>query len=111
PSLFSMPPGFPKGVTAFTTAKVIAARAFPAPDTTWKYASRPFDPKLSDHATHVAGIAAGDRLVNVLPGRGPLSGVAPMAYIGNYKVLTYPTDDFGLNGNSPEIVAGIEAAV
>jgi hypothetical protein len=34
-----------------------------------------------------------------------------MAYIGNYKVLTIPTANFGLDGNSPEIAAGIEAAV
>ena len=41
-----------------------------------------------------------------------MSGVAPKAYIGNYKVLTIPTvSGFGLNGNSPEIIAAIEAAV
>ena len=40
-----------------------------------------------------------------------VSGVAPRAYIGNYQVLTIPTAAFGLDGNSPEIVAGIEAAV
>jgi len=34
-----------------------------------------------------------------------------MAYIGNYKVLTIPTANFGLDGNAPEIAAGIEAAV
>ena len=39
-----------------------------------------------------------------------LSGVAPLAYIGNYKALAVP-DLGGLNGNSPEIVAAIEAAV
>ena len=40
-----------------------------------------------------------------------VSGIAPRAYLGNYKVLTIPTAQFGLDGNSPEIVAGIEAAV
>jgi len=39
---------------------VIVARAFPPPTTHWKYAARPFDPVYSEHATHVAGIAAGD---------------------------------------------------
>jgi subtilisin family serine protease len=111
PAGYTMPPGFPKGNSAYTTAKVIAARAFPAPETTWPYAKLPFDPKQSEHATHVAGIAAGDYTPNAIAGRGPLSGVAPRAYIGNYKVLTYPTENFGLNGNAPEIAAGVEAAV
>src|SRR5262249_58473045 len=35
----------------------------------------------------------------------------PRAYIGNYRVLTVPTPEVGLNGNSPEIVKGIDAAV
>jgi subtilisin family serine protease len=110
PAGFAMPAGFPKGNTAFTTAKVIVARAFPPPGETWKYASRPFDPVNSDHATHVAGIAAGDYNTTQRNGR-PVSGVAPRAYIGNYKVLTVPTPAVGLNGNSPEIVKGIDAAV
>jgi subtilisin family serine protease len=110
PSGFTMPAGFPKGNTAFTTAKVIVARAFPPPGATWKYASRPFDPVYSDHATHVAGIAGGDYDTTQRNGR-PVSGVAPRAYIGNYKVLTVPTPAVGLNGNSPEIVKGIDAAV
>jgi hypothetical protein len=53
----------------------------------------------------------GQLLAGAIPGRGPLSGVAPRAYIGNYKVLTVPTANFGLNGNAPEIAAGVEAAV
>ena len=40
-----------------------------------------------------------------------LSGVAPNAYIGNYKALTIPTPGFGLDGNSAEIAAAIDAAV
>jgi subtilisin family serine protease len=107
---FSMPAGFPKGNKSFTTTKVIAARAFPPPGAKWKYASRPFDPVNSEHATHVAGIAAGDYGATQHGGR-PVSGVAPAAYIGNYKVLTVPTPGVGLNGNSPEIVKGIDAAV
>jgi subtilisin family serine protease len=110
PAGFAMPAGFPKGNRAFTTAKVIVARAFPPPGATWKYASRPFDPAESEHATHVAGIAAGDYGATRRGGR-PVSGVAPGAYIGNYKVLTVPTPGVGLNGNSPEIVKGIDAAV
>ena len=45
-------------------------------------------------------------------GRQAISGVAPRAYIGNYKALTIPTDaDVGLDGNAPELVAAVEAAV
>ena len=116
PDGFAAPPGFPKGQSAFTTAKVIVARAFPPPASGWRNAERPFDPIFSFHGTHVAGIAAGDH-GTVAPAEGgrprrELSGVAPRAYLGNYKALTVPTDaGFGLNGNSPELVAAIEAAV
>ena len=50
-----MPPGFPKGQTAYTSAKVIVARSFPPPGLTYRYAKRPFDPVESEHGTHVAG--------------------------------------------------------
>ena len=110
PAGYTMPAGYPKGNTAYTTAKVIVARAFPPAGTTWKYAGLPFDPEFSEHATHVAGIAAGNngtaesRTVSV-------SGIAPKAYLGNYKALTVPTPGDGLDGNSPEIAAAIEAGV
>jgi len=110
PSGFTMPPGFPKGQTSYTTAKVIVARAFPPPGATWKHADKPFDPEESGHAMHVAGIAAGN--ADTLAQGTRISGVAPKAYIGNYKALTIPTDaNVGLDGNAPEIVAAIEAAV
>ena len=114
PAGYSYPAGFPKGNTAFTTPKVIAARAFAPASNTWKYARTPFDPVNSDHATHVAGIAAGEHDVLAASATGArvkVSGIAPGAYLGNYKVLTVPTTDFGLDGNSPEIAAGIEQAV
>ena len=107
---YTPPPGFPKGKTAYTTRKIIVARAFPPPSPKWRYAARPFDPRFSEHATHVAGIAAGNHGVSA-DGRR-VSGIAPRAFIGNYKVLTIPTDSgVGLDGNSPEIAAGVEAAV
>jgi subtilisin family serine protease len=113
PAGFSMPAGYPKGNAAYTTAKVIVARSFPPPGANWRYAKLPFDPQESEHATHVAGIAAGDHDTTARGPGGPVqvSGIAPRAYIGNYRVLTIPTSGFGLDGNSPEIVAGIEAAV
>jgi subtilisin family serine protease len=110
PAGYTMPAGYPKGQPAYTTAKVIVARAFPPARPTWKHASKPFDPEHSSHGTHVAGIAAGN--ANTLADGVRISGVAPRAYLGNYKALTIPTDaDVGLDGNSPELVAAIEAAV
>jgi Subtilase family len=113
PSGFSYPAGFPKGQTAYTTPKVIVARTFSPASNHWRYANTPFDPTYSDHATNVAGIAAGDynTLASVEGAHPRVSGIAPNAYLGNYKVLTVPTSDFGLDGNSPEIAAGIEQAV
>jgi subtilisin family serine protease len=112
PAGFAYPAGFPKGNTDYTSPKVIVARAFPSPSTHWRYAARPFDPQLSYHATHVAGIAAGDYDTPTEPNGGsPISGVAPKAYLGNYKALTVPTQDFGLDGNSPEIAKAIDQAV
>ena len=105
-----MPAGFPKGQTAYTTAKVIVARAFAPASTTWRYARVPFDPEQSEHGTHVAGIAAGN--AGTVANGTPISGVAARAYIGNYKALSVPTDaDVGLDGNAAELVAAIEAAV
>ena len=113
PTNFAYPPGFPKGNQAFTTPKVIVAKTFSPATNHWKYANTPFDPMNSDHATNVAGIAAGDYdTVATIPGGRPhVSGIAPKAYLGNYKVLTVPTSQFGLDGNSPEIAKGIEEAV
>ncbi|HKG10765.1 MAG TPA: S8 family serine peptidase [Gaiellaceae bacterium] len=110
PAGFTMPRGFPKGIASQTTAKVIVARAFPPPNATWRNAGKPFDTAFSEHGTHVAGIAAGNAGTRA-SGR-VLAGVAPGAYLGNYKVLTVPTvAGVGLNGNSPEIAKGIEMAV
>jgi subtilisin family serine protease len=111
PAGYTAPPGFPKGVLAQTTAKVIVARAFPPPRTTWRNAGKPFDTVFSEHGTHVAGIAAGNAGTRAGGGR-IVAGAAPGAYLGNYKVLTVPTvAGVGLNGNSPEIAKGIEMAV
>jgi subtilisin family serine protease len=109
PAGLQYPPGYPKGQTRYTTPKVIVQRAFAPPGATWKYADAPFDPTESFHATHVAGIAAGDH--GTIAHGVALSGVAPNAYLGNYKALAVPTPEFGLDGNSPEIAAAIEAAV
>jgi subtilisin family serine protease len=109
PTGYAYPAGFPKGQTAYTTPKVIVARAFAPAGTQHANARLPFDPGESEHGTHVAGIAAGNN--GTLTRQGfRLSGIAPRAYLGNYKALGVPSE-FGLNGNSPELAAAVEAAV
>ena len=78
PAGFSMPAGYPKGNTAYTTAKVIVARSFPPAGANWRYAKLPFDPQQSEHATHVAGIAAGD---NDTSAQGPSGAVKVSDYL------------------------------
>jgi subtilisin family serine protease len=111
PSAFAYPSGFPKGLTGKATPKVIVQRVFAPSLPHYSLAKAPFDPSQngSFHATHVAGIAAGDH--NTQDGALFLSGVAPDAFLGNYKALTIPTPGFGLDGNSAQIAAAIEAAV
>ena len=74
----------------------------------------PFD-NTEPHGTHVAGIAAGDAGTTAPagpdhPATTGLSGVAPKAWIGNYRVFTVPTP-LGHEANTPEIVAAFESAV
>src|SRR5205814_5472131 len=73
------------------------------------------DPKSSFHGTHVAGIAAGDSGTTAPAGAdhpqvAGLSGVAPRAWLGNYRVFTVPTP-VGHVADTPEIVAAFEPAV
>ena len=109
PAGYAYPPGFPKGQTAYTTPKVIVARAFPPATHRYAGSALPFDSDLSDHGLHVAGIAAGNNGTATRSGLR-LSGIAPRAYLGNYRAATIPSQ-FGLNANSPELAAAVEAAV
>jgi subtilisin family serine protease len=124
PTGFSYPAGFPKGSSGSTTPKVIASRGFAGPGAS----STPLDRDRSFHGTHVAGVIAGVK-TDVEAGRtgfciesaggchpavDDLEGVAPRAFIGNYRVFNVPAPS-PLGGccsaNSPEIVAAFEAAV
>ena len=110
PTGYTMPPGFPKGQQRFTTAKVIVARVFaPRSGATAPSARLAFSEDDSSHGTHVAGIAAGN--ADTATGQGRISGVAPRAYLGNYKVFVETDSGLSPNANSPAIVAAIEAAV
>jgi minor extracellular serine protease Vpr len=113
PKGFSYPAGFPKGDTKLTTPKVIVARVFPGPIQN-ALSKKAFD-DTEPHGTHVSGIAAGDAGTTAPAGpdhppTAGLSGVAPKAWIGNYRVFTIPTP-LGDEADTPEIVAAFEAAV
>jgi subtilisin family serine protease len=114
PTGFSYPAGFPRGNTKWTTPKVIVAKVFPGPNA--GAAGRlAVDPASSFHGTHVAGIAAGVAGTTAPAGADHptvtgLTGVAPRAWLGNYRVFTVPTP-IGHVANTPEIIAAFEAAV
>ena len=110
PTGYAMPAGFPKGQERFTSAKVIVARAFAPKSATAASARVAFTDDDSSHGTHVAGIAAGNADTPAGGGRR-VSGIAPRAYLGNYKVFVETNSGLSPNANSPAIVAAIEAAV
>ena len=123
PTGFSFPPGFPKGVAGFTSPKVIVARSFAPP----RANNTPLDRDQSFHGTFVSGIIGGVAGTDVPAGRigscslanggchpavSGLSGVAPRAWLANYRVFNTPNPLGGCcSGNTPEIVAAFEAAV
>ena len=114
PAGYEYPAGFPKGGTTWTTPKVIVARSFVGLVRD-KNSRLAVDRKVSFHGTHVAGIAAGNANTTAPAGRdhpqtAGLSGVAPRAWIGNYRVFNAPTP-IGHVANTPEIVAAFETAV
>ena len=123
PAGFTYPAGFPKGGVGGTSPKVIVARGFAGPGAS----SAPLDREQSFHGTFVSGVIAGRADTDVPAGREgfcqeaqggchpavqDLSGVAPRAHIGNYRVFNVPLPLGGCcSGTTPEIVAAFEAAV
>jgi minor extracellular serine protease Vpr len=102
-----VPNGFPiiSGVatTSNTNSKVIVARVYsdlPLVDNTQSDGNDYFG-----HGTTVAGIAGGLSTNPGFPGIGAISGVAPGAWIGNYKV----GDDYG-DLDDVTFTAGLEDA-
>jgi minor extracellular serine protease Vpr len=115
PAGYSYPAGFPKGQTKYTTPKVIVARAFPGPGS-GKQGRLPIYRADSFHATHVAGIAAGVQGTVAPPGPDHplvtgLSGIAPQAWLGNYRVFNTPVPTGGFDAFTPQIIAAFESAV
>ena len=97
-----VPSGFPKGdtqamIAGFTNSKVIVARDFTGGNSA---------ADTDGHGTFVAGIAAGARATvqSVSPSTS-ISGVAPRAFLGNYRVI--------LNGtaHSYAVMEALDAAM
>jgi subtilisin family serine protease len=114
PAGFEYPAGFPRGGRRWTTPKIIVARSFVGAVRD-RSSGLAVDRRSSFHGTHVAGIAAGNAGTTAPagsdhPATTGLSGVAPRAWIGNYRVFNAPTP-IGHVANTPEIVAAFEAAV
>ena len=115
PAGLRAPAGFPRGQRRFTTGRVIVARSFaggdaPGPD------HLAFDPRVSEHGTHVSGIVAGAYGTVARPGLGlptvhGLSGVAPGAWLGNYRGLARGDHESGAIGSTVELAAAVDSAV
>ncbi|HQL63589.1 MAG TPA: S8 family serine peptidase [bacterium] len=97
---YVMPDGYPMGTLSFTSKKILVARSFPRTGD-GALASTPRD--LDGHGTHCASCAAGR--LNTLSPLGQISGVAPNAYLGNYKIFT------GEYAYTDQIIAALEACV
>src|SRR5207244_12747844 len=107
--------GCPKGNTKFTTPKVIVARSFPGPGS-GKLGKLPPGRTQSCHGTHVSAIAAGVQGTTAPPGPDHplvtgLSGIAPRAWLGNYRVFNAPVLTGGYDAFTPQIVQAYEAVV
>ncbi len=110
-SSLAMPAGFPKENDGnhFANSKVIVAKYFQGIiDSTSAAlnAGHRTAQDLSGHGSHTASVAAGAKVALSGGGRRPvtLEGVAPKAYIGDYRV-------FAPNAFSDNIIAAIDEAV
>lgn len=115
PSGYAYPSGYPKGEVAHTTPKVIAARAYFRPDLTPMPGSETPQPGPEDssHGTHVAGTAAGNAntQADLLDLQFTISGVAPRAYLMNYKTFYASDSVFSGLAFETELIAAVEDAV
>jgi hypothetical protein len=107
----SAPAGFPKGDASFTNNKVIVARSYVAPlalGNGTPQDTRPDDLSARDrsgHGTAVAMIAAGEQNAGPL---ATITGIAPKAWLGNYKVFGSPgVNDFT---SDPVVMQALEDA-
>src|ERR1039457_616074 len=87
---FTAPAGFPKGDTGYTNNKVIVARSYLSYMDSDPVYTTPDDLSPRDHQGHgtaIAMIAAGVQNAGPL---GSITGVAPKAFLGNYKIFGSP---------------------
>jgi minor extracellular serine protease Vpr len=116
---YQAPGGYPKGDTRFTNNKVLVARFYPRPDDP----PAPGDDQAiqgrsdsSPHGTHVAGTVAcnADTPVTFQGANLHITGIAPRAYLMNYRVFYHSTspEDFQRdNAYTVELVKAIDDAV
>ena len=115
PAGLRAPAGFPRGQLRFTSGRVIVARSFAGRDAP-SADHLAFDPNVSEHGTHVSGILAGASGTIARPGLGlpvvhGLSGVAPGAWLGNYRGLARGDHESGAIGSTVELAAAVDRAV
>ena len=115
PAGLRAPEGFPRGQRRFTSGRVIVARSFAGTDAPGSD-HLAFDPRVSEHGTHVSGIIAGAYGTVARPGLGlpvvhGLSGVAPGAWLGNYRGLARGNHESGAIGSTVELAAAVDRAV
>ncbi|MDA2929888.1 S8 family serine peptidase [Acidobacteria bacterium AH-259-O06] len=103
---FNTPAGFPLGDSAFANSKVIVARTYVKPEYGLKQQDNDTPQDELGHGSQVAAIAAG-RVVDTP--QGPIQGIAPMAFLGNYKVFGSPSKN--PNTTVAAVTKAIEDAV
>ena len=98
------PAGYPRGETLYTNSKVIVARNYISLLANRQSVNSAIDER--GHGTFVAGCAAGKR---VAAPRAVISGMAPGAFLGSYKVFGTP----GINDYASDsaIIAATNRAV
>ncbi len=105
---FQAPSGFPKADThaylSYTNNKVIVARSYAS-----LFSKPDPDPSPADHVGHGTATAMAAAGVQNSGPLATISGVAPRAYLGSYKVFGTP----GVNDSAPEsaILKAIDDAV
>ena len=116
---YSYPPGFPKGDTRYTNKKVIVARAYFRPDDPpdpVDDAPDPLEHPMVAHGSHVAGTIACNYGTVATLGAGAgaitqtISGIAPRAWLMNYRVFYYSVSG-STSAFDPELIAALEDAV